>query len=250
MRINGNVKSISESLGVLGLGEMAEKMEDSIKDADTRDNVVATMAVTFSQYAAERKQHRADLLFKRSKLNERTYFDDLWDYPERKLDKEQIEDLSKLGFISDRRNLLLEGASGTGKSWIAGAIATQACGEGIRTRWTLFPGLLKELRDKKALPGNAYQSRLKYYAKFDLLCIDEFLNESINESDIFIIQELFELLDRNKHSLIICTQCDPMKMDQAFKIQSIGQSVRGRIMQRSKIISLRGPDLRLYKPVE
>ena len=65
------------------------------------------------------------------------------------------------------------------------------------------------------MPGSAYQSRLKYYSKFDLLCIDEFLNDELSEGDLFIIQELFEFLDRNRHSFMVCTQCDPMKIDKA-----------------------------------
>ena len=46
--------------------------------------------------------------------------------------------------------ILFDGAPGTGKTWLGQAIATKACEEGIRTRWTTYPVLCRELLRLKA----------------------------------------------------------------------------------------------------
>ena len=112
MKIPENIKLISDSLGIIGLADMSEQLETSIREVATGENVVATMAITFSKYAVEKKSHKGEMLFKRSKLPERAYFNDLWKYPARGLNFEQVEDLAGLHFMADKSNILIEGASG------------------------------------------------------------------------------------------------------------------------------------------
>ena len=89
-----------------------------------------------------------------------------------------------------------------------------------------------------------HESRLDYYARFDFLCIDEFLNcESFNSH---LLQEFFKHIDDvGKYTLAICCQSNPTNWAKLFGINSFGESVRGRILQRSKIINVKGRDLRL-----
>jgi len=71
------------------------------------------------------------------------------------LDLDYIRELQELHFIHDKRNLVIWGPSGTGKTWMAKALATEACMKGIRTRWVRFPDLYRQLKNLDEKGGNA-----------------------------------------------------------------------------------------------
>lgn len=100
------------------------------------------------------------------------------------------------------------------------------------------------------MEGMAFDSRLKYYSKFDLLCIDEFMNidigEGLSSNDIFLFQELVNRLYNMKKSIMVIGQCDPFKLDSFIKPRSVAQSLQGRLLGHSTVISMAGPDLRMY----
>ena len=67
-----------------------------------------------------------------------------------------------------------------------------------------------------------------YYSRFDLLCIDEFSNGS--EMDPFLVHQIFNMFSERGHSILLCMQCQPEKMEELFSITSIGQPIKGRIL--------------------
>jgi hypothetical protein len=62
------------------------------------------------------------------------------------------------------------------------------------------------------------------------------------------MQEFFNQLKLAGHSTIVCGQCSPENWDSLFEVKSFAQSIRGRILERSHRLELKGPDLRLYIP--
>src|SRR6202023_2730692 len=88
------------------------------------------------------------------------------------IDRVQIEELASGAFVQRRDNLVLVGQSGVGKSFLIQAIGQSACALGYAVRYTTSASLLEDLTASLAdqtLPG-----RVRYYARFDLLVIDEF----------------------------------------------------------------------------
>jgi len=87
------------------------------------------------------------------------------------LDTRLIKELSSCQYIKEARNVIFLGRSGTGKTHLATALGIEACGHGVRTRFTTGCGLVNELieaRDDKRL------SRLiERYRRYGLLIIDE-----------------------------------------------------------------------------
>jgi len=95
------------------------------------------------------------------------------------LDVMLIQDLKRCEYISQKRNVILLGKSGTGKSHIATGLAIEACRQGIRTRFVTGPGLANELieaNDEKALSRT-----IQRYSRYDLLVVDE-LCEALHNS--------------------------------------------------------------------
>ena len=99
-----------------------------------------------------------------------TAFD--WEFNRAAIDRTQIEELATGAFIRRRDNLVLVGQSGVGKSFLIQAIGLNACVVGLSVRYTTSAGLLKELT--ASLADQTLPERVRHYARFDLLILDEF----------------------------------------------------------------------------
>ena len=64
---------------------------------------------------------------------------------DRKLDRAQMVELSNCSWIASRRNIIVTGASGAGKTWISNALGVAACNAFYTVRYTRLPELLDEL---------------------------------------------------------------------------------------------------------
>lgn len=244
MATSENVLSICESLRALGYGAVSSKIQDAL--AHSRDDPLAVIrlalkdAVTAEQNAIYKK------CFDKSKLKTPVFLHDLLPYKVRQLDLEYIHHLGELNFVRDKKNLVIWGAPGTGKTWMGKAMATKACQKGIRTRWVTYPFLCRELLRLKAEDSHKLEVRIKYYSGYELLCIDEFPNYDIE--DKFLMQEFFNQTKIAGHSTIVCGQCSPESWDSLFEVKSFAQSIRGRLLEHAYRLELKGPDLRTYNP--
>ena len=90
----------------------------------------------------------------------------------RNLDKNMFNRLSTLDFIKKKENIILTGASGVGKSYLAQAIGHQACLLGHKVYYTNTARVLAKLKLSK-LDGT-YIKELKKIGKVNLLILDDF----------------------------------------------------------------------------
>lgn len=125
---------------------------------------------------------------------------------DRKLDKSQILQLSTCSYIEDRHHIILEGASGNGKTYLACALGIAACRNFLSVRYIRLPELLNDLVIAKG--EGTYRKLIKAYQKVDLLILDEWLLKPLSTDQAM---ELFEIVEARtrKGSMIFCTQFDP-----------------------------------------
>lgn len=244
MGTSENVLKICESLQVLGYSCASERIHDAL--AHTVDDPVAVISLALGAAVTMEKNAKYEKCLKRSNLGDPVFLRDLLTYKVRQLDVEYIHRLGSLNFVHEKKNLIIWGAPGTGKTWMGKAIATKACQEGIRTRWVTYPFLCRELVRLKVEDSQRLESRIKYYCGFDLFCIDEFPNYDIE--DKFLMQEFFNQAKIAGHSIIVCGQCSPENWDSLFEVKSFAQSIRGRLLEHAYRLELKGPDLRTYSP--
>lgn len=103
-----------------------------------------------------------------------------WDF-NRSIQRAQIEELAAAEFIRRHENLVLVGQSGVGKSFLVQAIGQSACVLGLRVRYTTSADLLKDLT--ASLADQTLPQRVRYYARFDLVIIDEFGFDKIERAE-------------------------------------------------------------------
>ena len=164
-----------------------------------------------------------------------------WTWPSR-CDRTAIEELMNLDFMAESANAVLFGPNGIGKSTIARNIAHQAL---VRGHTVLFASASTLLGELAALDSaSALNRRLRLYASFDLLCIDEvgYLSYSNQHADL-----LFELTNRRyeKKSTVVTTNRPFAEWHEVFPNAACVVSLVDRLIHNAEVIALEGKSYRL-----
>ena len=94
-------------------------------------------------------------------------------------------------YIQENHHIILKGATGAGKSYIANALGVAACRKLYKVRYVQLPDLLNEFTVAKAL--NTQNKVKATYAKYDLLIIDEWLLRPLSEFESYDLLEIVEI---------------------------------------------------------
>jgi DNA replication protein DnaC len=127
-------------------------------------------------------------------------------HEDRKLDKAQILRFSTCRYILEGHHIILKGASGNGKTYIACALGHAACRKFKSVKYIRMPELLDELNIAKGC-GN-FKKIIKSYQKVDLLILDEWLIRPLEPQESYNLLEIVESRCENG-SIIFCTQYEP-----------------------------------------
>jgi len=123
-------------------------------------------------------------------------------YPDRKLEKSEMLLLSTCKYIDDHHHIVLEGASGNGKTFVACALGNAACRKLKTVRYMRMPELLDELNIAKGC--GTFKKTIKSFQKTDLLILDEWLLRCLTPPEAIDLLEIIEA--RCNRSTIFCTQ--------------------------------------------
>lgn len=123
---------------------------------------------------------------------------------ERGLDQGMLAQLGTCRFIELHHNIVFQGFTGSGKSYLGSALANQACQHRIRANYVRMPDL-EELISIAADKPHGKTQLLKKLSNFTLLVIDEWL---LDPPDEMLQSFLLELLERryDAASTVFCTQ--------------------------------------------
>ena len=121
---------------------------------------------------------------------------------DRHLDKAKMLRFATCQYIEDGRHIILKGASGNGKTYIACALGNAACRKFKTVRYIRMPELLDELSISKA--NGEFAKVIKAYKKVDLLRLDEWLICKLTANETYDLLEIIE--SHIERSMIFCTQ--------------------------------------------
>lgn len=149
----------------------------------------------------ERLIKAADLRDSNAHIEEIEYFAD------RKLDKGKILRLATCQYIDQGHHVILTGASGSGKTYLACALANAACRKFHTVRYVRLPNLLEELQLARA--NGEFGKVVKDYRKVDLLVLDEWLLRRVTLEQTYDLLEIMEIRATSNRSIILCSQYLP-----------------------------------------
>jgi DNA replication protein DnaC len=198
-----------------------------------------TLVVDKEWLARENKQVAKRL--KDAKLTRQASLENINLDAARGIEKPLLRELASGKWLESKQNLILIGATGTGKTYLASALVEHACRQGRRARFVRVPRLLEELAVARA--EGTYATTLQRFTKFDLLVMDDFLMAPLSDVERRDILELLE--DRYKNASTIFTSQTPTKTwHSAIGDPTIADAICDRIVHNAKHITLKGPSLR------
>ena len=158
------------------------------------------------------------------------------------VNKKELLELNKMGFLDKKENILFVGSSGVGKTHLATSIGITCARARISTYFVSFESLITQL--KKALVENRLEARLKFFAKYKLLIIDEIGYMPIDQDSANLF---FQLIARRyeRNSTIITTNTPFSKWGEIFGSPTLANAVLDRLLHHSQIVSIKGPSYRL-----
>ena len=126
------------------------------------------------------------------------------DYDGRPISRDLVLELATTQFVERATDLIFEGFTGTGKSFLACALGKQACKHGLRTLYVRMPDMLAH-RDEKLRSGWAEKRVINKYASYKVLILDEFLIDKPTREQMHFLLELTERR-YDTTSTIFCSQ--------------------------------------------
>jgi DNA replication protein DnaC len=159
----------------------------------------------------------------------------------RGLDRHLLANLAGGDWLRHAQNLLITGATGCGKTWLACALAHQAARSGFSVLYTRAARLFDELQ--VAHGDGSYARRMTQLAKLDLLLIDDFAISPMGSAER---NDLLELLDDRvgSRSTLITSQLPVKSWHTYLDDPTLADAILDRIVHSSHKIELKGPSLR------
>ena len=121
-----------------------------------------------------------------------------------------VEQLQSFTFAEDRLNVGIYGITGAGKSYFLSAYCVEACRRNYRCKYIDYSDLLDELIILNRQEDlNRYRKRIKYYAKIQLLFIDDFAISRYSEEGMKILYHLIKMKADFGTSTLFTSQYSP-----------------------------------------
>lgn len=153
----------------------------------------------------------------------------------RRLNKTQIDKLANCDYISHRHNIIIMGASGAGKSYLACAFGMEACKQFYSVKYIRLPELFTELAIARG--EGVYKKVLHQYRKVNLLILDEWMLVSLTETEARDVLELIHARHK-RASTIFCSQFSPAGWHAKIGEATLADAILDRIVHDSYTIEI------------
>ncbi len=159
----------------------------------------------------------------------------------RNLTKETIAAFSDCGFIDRGENIIITGATGCGKSFLASAIGHQACSIGKKVVYFSLPKLLGKIKTDKI--DGAFRKEMERIESKQLLILDDWGLTPLDTQARLALLQIIE--DRhNKYATLITSQLPVSAWHQYINDDTIVDAILDRIIHQAHRIELKGESLR------
>jgi DNA replication protein DnaC len=189
----------------------------------------------------QRTGHRFERLQKNAQFRYQASIEELNLDSSRGLDRSMITELATGNYLPKGEVILISGASGAGKSFLASALGHQACAQGYKVIYYNLQKLL--LRTKMSRIDGSIYKFVEKLSKAELLILDDFGLTHLESQQRMDLMEIIE--DRHaKKSTIIASQLPVANWYDVIGEETIADAILDRLVHTSYRIELKGESLR------
>lgn len=231
-----------EKLNTLRLHGMRKALVEQIEQSDINSlSFDERFGLLVDREVLEKENRRLQTRLRKAKLKQAAAMEDVdYRYP-RGLDKSLMLHLSSPQWIKAHQNILIVGPTGTGKTYLACALAHKACLNGYSAHYARLTRLLPELIIAKGI--GTHLGRLNELAKMDVLILDDWGLMSMNAEHR---RDLLEILDdrHDKRSTIVTSQLPVNLWHDAIDDNTLADAILDRLVHNAHRIELKGESMR------
>jgi DNA replication protein DnaC len=231
-----------DRLHELKLTGMAQALEEQRGQPDLNDLIFEDrLALLLERETTARADRRLTRLLQMAKFRLPAMVEDVDFKTPRGLDRSVVLRLAGCDWIHQHQVVLVVGATGTGKTYLACALGHSACRQGLAVRYHRLPRLLNDLALAKA--DGSYGKLLTTLAKAPLLVVDDWGLAPLGDRERRDLLEVIE--DRyGRRATLIASQLPVEHWHDLIGDPTFGDAILDRLVHGAHRITLKGRSMR------
>lgn len=240
--MNSTNLNLMRSLRLTGMANYYEAVEKLPQHQQpTSDILLSQLLDAENLFRTQRKTNTA---IHNAKFKYNASLNDVLCSDSRNLSKESISKLADCSFIDRGENIIITGATGCGKSFLASALGYQACMHGKKVIYYSLPKLLSKIKLDKF--DGSFTKEIDKLESKNLLILDDWGLAPLDTHSRLALLQIIE--DRHqKYSTIITSQLPVSSWHQYINDNTIADAILDRLIHRAIRIDLKGESLRKTK---
>jgi DNA replication protein DnaC len=233
---------LADKLRHLRLSGMLETLEARNRQAiDGKWSYMEFLERTLEGEVERRSQKQLQLRLRRGALNSTKTIEGFDFAFNANLNRQQVLNLAACEYVHEKRNLLICGPTGVGKTHLAQALGQEAARQGFDVLFANVQKMLQHLNGGRA--DGSLERRLSSYLRPDLLILDDFGLKPIPSPGP---EDLYDIInERYEHSSILLTSNRaPSEWPDLFLDPLLASAGLDRLLDRAEILIIRGPSYR------
>jgi DNA replication protein DnaC len=233
---------LTQDLKHLRLSGILETLDARNRQAiDGQWSYVEFLSRLLEDEVERRAQKQLGLRVRRATLNTTKTLETFDFYFNPAINRQQVLALASCDYIRDKRNVLVCGPTGVGKTHLAQALGQEACRQGFQVLFINTHKMLQHLNGGR-LDGT-WERRLNVYLRPALLILDDFGLKPLpppSPEDLYdVINERYE-----RGSILLTSNRAPAEWPDLFRDPLLASAGLDRLTHRAEIVVMRGMSFR------
>ncbi len=240
------IEQTFSQLRELRLTGMADALEEQQAVPDVQSlSFEDRLGLLVEREATVRQDRRLNRLLRQAKLRLPATIEDLDLRSPRGLDRSVILRLANCDWVRNHQVVLITGATGTGKTYLACALAQAACRQGIASRYLRLTQLIEDMALARA--DGSYPKLMSRLQKTALLAIDDYGMAPLNQTERRDLLEVIE--DRSgRRATLLASQLPLDHWHEVIGDATFADAILDRLVHHAHRISLKGASMRRKVP--
>lgn len=239
------IHPVIEKLQQLRLSAMVKILKEQHTQSGVEDlSFEERLGLLVDIELTDRENRRLQTRLRKAKLKHDACLEDIDYQSPRGLDKSLVATLMHCQWIKAHQNILIVGPTGTGKTFLACALAHKACLSGYTACYHRLPRLLSDLQLGKG--DGRYRKTMEDLSKVDVLILDDFGLTPFTDDHR---RDLLELLDdrHQKRSTIVTSQLPVKLWHETIGNGTLADAILDRLVHNASRFEMKGESMRKTK---